>query len=110
MKTLIPMGLALVLMGCATLQTSSSEDLMTGQTLEGHAEVIMVVHGLSCPLCSTNLDRQLMRIDGVSDAVVDLGTGEVTVKFEDGHAVAADDLASRVDDAGFTLRSIQPRE
>jgi copper chaperone CopZ len=68
----------------------------------------LTVFGLSCPLCSNNLDGHLRRIDGVEDATINLDTGEVTARFAPGHDVSGARLARAVRDAGFTLKDIQP--
>ena len=68
---------------------------------------MLTVYGLSCPLCSNNLNGRLRRIEGVEDAIIDLKTGAVTVKFVDGHRVTRGDIGKAVKDAGFTLKDIQ---
>jgi len=78
-----------------------------GGSLAGQQTAVMTVHGLSCPLCSNNLDGQLRRIPGVANAAIDLKTGAVTVTFTDGHRVTRADLGKAVEDAGFTLKDIR---
>lgn len=72
-------------------------------------DVVLTVHGLSCPLCSNNLDGQLRRIDGVEEATIDLNTGAVSVRLAEGHSVTRADLARAVEEAGFTLKDIEPK-
>jgi copper chaperone CopZ len=75
--------------------------------LAGRRSVVLDVKGLSCPLCSNNLDGQLRRIDGIERAVIDLQTGAVTVHLAEGHAVTRARLARAVADAGFTLHAVR---
>ena len=104
--------LALVVVSLATgcISTTGSHQLVDaekGVSLAGHRTVVLTVYGLSCPLCSNNLDGQLRRIPGVANARIDLKTGAVTVTFTDGHRVTRADLGKAVEDAGFTLKDIQ---
>lgn len=94
--------------GCATLESSRSETDWADLTIT--EDVQLVVHGLSCPLCASNLDQHLLRIDGVSDMWVDLQTGQVQVEIESGKSVSGTDLNRAVRNAGFTLRGIHPRD
>jgi copper chaperone CopZ len=68
----------------------------------------LTVLGLSCPLCSNNLDGQLKKIDAVESATIDLETGAVTVRFNAAGAVTPDALAEAVKHAGFTLKTVEP--
>jgi len=106
MKTSAYIGIMLaasLLLGCATTQTMevSKAPLL-------HNRVVLTVHGLSCPLCSNNLDGQLQRIESVENVEINLKTGAVTVGLADGHAVTEKQLADAVKAAGFTLAEIQP--
>jgi copper chaperone CopZ len=54
-------------------------------SIEGYGEGISVtlrVDGLLCSLCAANVERRLRRVDGVSDAHVNLRSGEATVQCE----------------------------
>lgn len=95
--------------GCATTDGPGGKDDFPGTNLSSSREVVLTVHGLSCPLCSNNLDGQLKRIAGVEAARIDLKTGAVTVRLAEGHSVTARDLAGAVKNAGFTLKKIEPR-
>lgn len=99
-------SLVVVCVGCAT--TGGDRDL-SAVDLSASREVVLTVHGLSCPLCSNNLDGQLRRIEGVEGASIDLKTGEVTVRLAAGHSVSSGDLSRAVDEAGFTLKKIVPK-
>ncbi len=98
----------LFLLGCA--HTGGLEVPTREDALYAHSEVVLTVYGLSCPLCSNNLDGQLRRVDGVTGAEIDLETGAVRVSFEEGHTVQQNDLQKAVQDAGFTLQNIAVQE
>lgn len=67
----------------------------------------LVVFGLGCPLCANNLDLELGAIAGVTGVEVDLSTGEVGLSVADGASVPRSVIASTVEDAGFTLKSVR---
>jgi copper chaperone CopZ len=71
--------------------------------------VVLWVNGLGCPLCASNIDRQLARVKGVDRVGVDLGQGKVTLNLKPGaeHPSPAR-LKDAVEDAGFTLVRIDP--
>jgi copper chaperone CopZ len=66
--------------------------------------VVLWVNGLGCPLCATNIDKQLERVKGVEKVAVDLGQGKVTLGLKPGAAHPSPArLKEAVEDAGFTL-------
>lgn len=67
----------------------------------------LVVHGMSCPLCVSNVDKQLLTIPGVTSATVDLGSGEVKVGLAPNANVTKAQLAKAVDDSGFSLMEVR---
>ncbi len=97
--------------GCATTtapapptparSASSASNVLNGPT------AVLEVHGLSCPLCANNLDKELLRIPGVQDVKVDIGTGTVTLELADGAKVERSSLDSAVRRSGFTLVSVR---
>ena len=95
--------------GCATGPGKPPmETALAADTLDGASEVVVAAQGLSCPLCASNLDAQLNRIEGVDGASVDLATGEATVRLDKKHAVTALQLRKAVEDAGFTFHGVRP--
>ncbi len=95
--------------GCATTGTEKLHGGLYAVDLSSSREVVLTVHGLSCPLCSNNLDGQLRRIKGVEAATIDLKTGAVSVRLSASHSVSSEDLAGAVKNAGFTLKKIEPK-
>ena len=69
------------------------------------------VNGLGCPLCASNIDKQLIRVSGVSKVNVDLSDGRVDLAFKSGstHPSPAR-LADAVADAGFTLVKVEEKK
>jgi copper chaperone len=68
--------------------------------------VTLVVYGMSCPLCATNVDKQLLAVDGVTNVEVDLSTGRIDVALADSPRPTTRQLASAVTRSGFTLMDI----
>ena len=63
----------------------------------------LLVHGLSCPQCSSNVDKQLMAVQGVQQVQVNLGTGQVNVKLNETHPPTSNQLATAIRKSGYTL-------
>ncbi len=61
------------------------------------------VTGMTCEHCVGAVREEVGRIPGVTDVVVDLPTGRVTVTSE--NPLATEDVRARVDEAGFELAS-----
>ncbi len=63
--------------------------------------------GMSCPLCASNADRRLKRLDGVEWVNIDLGSGAVKVGLsESGERPSEKQLTDAILDAGFTPVSV----
>lgn len=82
--------------------THSTEPIQT-------REAVLYVNGLGCPLCASNIDKQLLRVKGVESAVVNLGEGTVLLSLGGKTRPSPHDLSESVLDAGFTLVRIQTR-
>lgn len=72
-------------------------------------QVMLTVEGLSCPLCATNVDRQLARLPGVSKATINLGDGTVLIDVKPGESVSQSALRHAIDEAGYTLVRVDAR-
>lgn len=114
----IAIAAATALSGCATLDThgkgSHASDagaidpsLLTDEPLAGDSATLEV-NGLSCPQCASNLTLTLEEVSGVSEASINLATGDVEVTFGIG-APSSRALADAVDNAGFTLVAINSK-
>lgn len=72
------------------------------------AGAVLYVNGLGCPLCASNIDKQLTRVKGVDRVKVDLSQGKVDVGFAPGAAHPSPAaLGDAVEDAGFTLVKVE---
>jgi copper chaperone CopZ len=111
--------LACVLAGCASNNAAPVPPVETpapGTTVApgpaqapaaGAARTLtLVVHGMGCPLCANNVDKQLLKIAGVRSVDVDLGTGSVKVRYA-GAAPTKARLARAVADSGYTLVKVE---
>lgn len=67
----------------------------------------LVVLGMSCPKCISNVDLQLKRIDGIVDPKVDMKHGVVSITVREGASPTRASVAAAIGDAGFTLTEIR---
>lgn len=67
----------------------------------------LYVNGMGCPLCATNIDKQLERLDGVGGVAVDLGAGKVGLRVSGERRTSPKRLRDAVEEAGFTLVKIE---
>lgn len=96
--------------GCATngAQPQTAAEPIQEEPLTNYQQAQLTVHGLSCPLCASNMDNALKDIFGVATVWTDLEQGLVTVGFIANHTVTRQQLAEAVEGAGFTLKAIEP--
>lgn len=64
---------------------------------------VMVVEGMACGHCKANVEKALMAVDGVKEAVVDLDKKEAVVTLS--QDVTREVLANAVTEAGYTVVS-----
>jgi copper chaperone len=62
------------------------------------------VVGMTCGHCVQSVTTELSRLPGVSDVVVDLPVGDVTITSDE--ALVDDDVRAAVDEAGYTLAPV----
>ncbi len=88
--------------------TASTESVRGPDTLET-GNYTLVVHGMSCPKCISNVELQLARIRGVSKPMIDMKHGfvTITVTTASGTEPTKPQLASAIADAGFSLIEIR---
>ena len=96
---------ALAITGCATNQHAGAPSY-SQQPLSGTGATL-TVKGLSCPQCASNLTLALEGVQGVADADMNLGNGQVQITYSLLPPTGRQ-LADAVADAGFTLESIDP--
>ncbi|MCX5691044.1 MAG: heavy-metal-associated domain-containing protein [Planctomycetota bacterium] len=99
-----------VLSGCASAPASGTT---TATTAADASEPItgttatLIVHGMSCPLCANNVDKQLRSIRGIETVHVNMGTGEATITLAPNARVTKAQLAKAIDGSGFTLTQVR---
>lgn len=67
----------------------------------------LVVFGMSCPKCISNVDLQLGRIAGIAHPKVDMKHGIVTIEVPGPAEPSREAIFRAILDAGFTLREIR---
>ena len=106
---------ALTLSGCATTpdaaNSGSSDSIPLGAVDTAPAltpgRYALVVFGMSCPKCISNVDLQLAKIAGVAHPKVDMKHGIVTIEVIGPEQPSREALFRAIGDAGFTLREIR---
>ncbi len=112
---LVPFTFALT--GCASSDSAESAQAMsstspaTQQVSNDAAPIeassaLLKVRGMSCPKCANNITLKLKEIQGVEEVMINMGIGEVLIAFGDDPHPSRAQLASAIDQAGFTLESI----
>jgi len=100
-----------ILCGCASTP-STSDNATTTTALSSPAALrdghyTLVVNGMSCPKCISNVEMQLTRIGGVTHPLVDMKNGFVTIDIVGGKAPSRESIAGAIADAGFTLVDVR---
>ena len=92
----------------SSLQSSSSSVTSQPNTIGANLKdnVVMMVSGFACPFCANKLDKQMLKIAGVKEVIVDLGTGMVQVVVDKNSVPTREAIEQAVEDAGFTLNSV----
>ncbi len=94
-----------------SLVQSDAAAAMTGLTVSDEPiesnSVTLVVHGMSCPLCATNVDKQLLSVSGVKYVSVNLYNGNIAVDLAESPKPTSRQLADAVERSGFTLKEIR---
>jgi copper chaperone CopZ len=97
-----------ILCGCASTPTTDANatPLSSPAALpDGH--YTLVVNGMSCPKCISNVEMQLTRIGGVTHPLVDMKNGFVTIDIVGGKTPSRESIAGAIADAGFTLVDVR---
>jgi copper chaperone CopZ len=69
---------------------------------------VAVVKGMSCPLCSNNIEKQLSRIKGVDSVKIDLSTGRIIIRFSSPVSKMENVIQKAIKRAGFTVGAVSP--
>lgn len=101
------LALHVLIVGCATTPSGNqTADFDSTEPITADS-VTVIVHGMGCPLCANNVDRQLLALNGFRSVGVDLGTGEVKLDLWGPLRPSRSEIARAVRDSGFTLREIR---
>jgi copper chaperone CopZ len=92
--------------GCASMQAGTPGHDGSDEVIAGD-RAVLVVHGMSCPLCANNVDEQLLAVPGVTAVSLDMGSGEATVTLDGTGRTTRGQLADAIDRSGFTLRDVR---
>ncbi|MEM9065789.1 MAG: heavy-metal-associated domain-containing protein [Planctomycetota bacterium] len=87
--------------------TQGSTEAVEASFVREGGDVLLVIKGMSCPMCASNIDNELAEIPGVKRVAVDLNTGTVRVSLTKGAAPTAAQFERAVYDSGFTLARIE---
>lgn len=91
----------------STPRATSSPAAVAGPNTLTDGRYTLVVHGMSCPKCISNVELQLTRISGITHPIVDMKNGFVRVEVAGGSAPTKDAIANAIADSGFTLVEIR---
>lgn len=103
MKWFVFLILGILMSACTTPESTPQY----GKTPISGDSVTLTVYGMSCPLCSNNLDGQLEKIPGVEKIDVNLDSGAVTLRLGNNHTVTPQQISEAVKAAGFTLAELE---
>ena len=71
------------------------------------ATVEMNVNGLVCAFCAQGIEKKLRKLPATADVVVSLEQRLVAVALKDGQEIPDADLRKALQDAGYTVTTIQ---
>jgi copper chaperone len=105
---MISAALSVAMVGCESAQKSANgasggAGAMAGEEPITTDTATLTVHGMGCPLCANNVDKQLKDLTGVRDVNVDMGSGRVTVHLKGDDRPSQVQLARAIRQSGFTL-------
>ncbi|MEO8287089.1 MAG: heavy metal translocating P-type ATPase [Chloroflexota bacterium] len=81
----------------STIETKAAGTVST-------TELVLPIGGMTCASCVRRVERALQKVDGVSEAGVNLATERATVKYDAG-LVTIDTLKAAVEKAGYTVQT-----
>jgi copper chaperone CopZ len=80
---------------------SASRDGITGSS------ATLVVYGMRCPLCASNVEQQLQAVPGVTGVTIDMSTGETKLTLDGSNRTTRKMLADAIKRSGFTLKEVR---
>ncbi len=105
--TVIAFAIVIAFTGCQSTQRVSQDALAADTDPIETSTATLTVHGMGCPLCANNVDKQLLTVEGVEAVNIDLGSGQVKVHLDEINRPSRAQLARAIDQSGFTLVKIE---
>ena len=68
----------------------------------GFVEVTQTIFGMDCAPCAYGVQKNLMKLDGVTSATVSLNDGYARVEFTDDNSVTLEQIRETIRENGFT--------
>ncbi|MCY4467020.1 MAG: heavy metal translocating P-type ATPase [Chloroflexi bacterium] len=68
-------------------------------------QIVLPVTGMTCAMCQKNVERSLMRADGVTEVTVNLATERATVQYDAG-AVSTSDMVETLEKSGYGVAAV----
>lgn len=96
-------GLSLLMMFISLVFVSNPT---FAQEATGVTYVKIQVDGLSCPFCAYGLEKNLKKVEGAKDVLINVEDGYTTFNVPKDKQPTEDELKKMVKDAGFTAREI----
>ena len=69
----------------------------------GVGDAVIMVRGMSCPLCAHNIEKQLTKLPEVRSVSIDLGKGRVVASLASMDVSTKWSVEKAIRDAGFTV-------
>lgn len=102
-------ALLTALVGCSS-DPATPADSAVSLSAQDPDTAVLYVHGMGCPQCANNVDTQLLKVEGVEDVAIDMGSGRVLARLAPERHPTRDQLARAVEETGFTLVRIEMPE
>jgi copper chaperone CopZ len=67
----------------------------------------LTASGLTCSMCSKSIYKALLKVPTIKDVQVDIQKSSYDIQFKEGSKVVIDDIKKAVEDAGFSVASMQ---
>ena len=98
--TVMVMLVSVLLYGCST------QRMVLGKTGIDQNTTTYEVFGMDCPGCHGGLEKNLLKIPGVIDAVANWKQKTVTIKVESGNNIELAVIEKAIKDSNFTLGKV----
>ena len=102
MKHIITKSAVLFLVGFFIM----TGDIMAQSSPEVDKKITLHLDGLSCPFCAYGLEKNLKKLEGMSELDIKINEGIASFRVTNAEQITDEQLQKVVKEAGFTLRSI----